>query len=54
MTVPSASLDDNVWHKAVVERRSKSVKVTVDNLSQGEYELNKPVYYTYNVHHICR
>ena len=34
--VPSANLNDNVWHKVVVERRGKSVKVTVDDLSQGK------------------
>ncbi|CAB4034767.1 Hypothetical predicted protein, partial [Paramuricea clavata] len=32
--VPSGSLNDNAWHKVVVERRSRSVKVTVDDLSQ--------------------
>ena len=34
--VPSANLNDNTWHKVVVERRGKNVKVTVDDLSQGK------------------
>ena len=39
MKVPSASLNDNAWHKVVVERRAKNVKVTVDDLSQGECKM---------------